>query len=211
MQKKILRKGKTKNKSAKIPDSQKQDLPVISFVYQGDWRKWLDKNHGFSDGIWLCIFKKNCGQDSINHEQALEEALCYGWIDGQKKANDKNSWHQKFTPRRGKSIWSKRNTDHVQRLIKLGKMKPAGLKAVEEAKADGRWEKAYDSPGKTVIPDDFLQRLSQNKKAKVFFNSLNKANVYAITWRLQTAKKPETREKRMKIILEMLSKGEKFH
>ena len=211
MQKKLPQKGKTKTKAAKIPDSEKAGLPVISFSCQDDWRKWLEKNHNSSIGIWLCIFKKNSGQDSINYDEALEEALCYGWIDGQKKSNDEGSWHQKFTPRRGKSIWSKRNTDHVQRLIKMGKMKPAGLKEVEKAKTDGRWEKAYDSPGGTVVPDDFLQRLSKNKKAKAFFDSLNRANVYAITWRLQTAKKPETREKRMKIILEMLSKGEKFH
>jgi uncharacterized protein YdeI (YjbR/CyaY-like superfamily) len=211
MQKKISQKAEIKIKKGEIPDSQKGDLPVISFARQDDWREWLDKNHKSSNGIWLCIFKKKSGRDSVSYDQAIEEALCYGWIDGQKKPKDVDSWHQKFTPRRGKSIWSKRNTDHVERLIKLGKMKPAGLKEIKAAKADGRWEKAYDSPAKMLVPEDFLQKLSKNKKAKAFFDSLNRANVYAITWRLQTAKKPETREKRMKIILEMLSRGEKFH
>ena len=138
-------------------------------------------------------------------------ALCYGWIDGQKNSYDAESWIQKFTPRRPRSIWSKRNREHIARLEQSGKMKAAGIKQVEAAKADGRWEQAYDSPGNMVVPADFLIKLARNKKAEAFFKTLNKTNTYAIVWRLQTAKKPETRDKRMKEILEMLKKQEKFH
>ncbi len=137
--------------------------------------------------------------------------MCYGWIDGQLKKCDEKSWLQKFTPRRARSIWSKRNADRATKLIKLKKMKPAGLKEIENAKSDGRWEKAYESPKDMTIPGDFLKRLSKDKKAQKFFETLNRANKYAISWRLQTAKKPETREKRMINILDMLSKEEKFH
>jgi uncharacterized protein YdeI (YjbR/CyaY-like superfamily) len=189
----------------------KNDLEIIPFKTSKEWERWLSKNHISSNGIWLHLFKKDSRIKSITHKQALDEALCYGWIDGQAKSFDEKSWIQKFTPRRKKSVWSKRNTENIERLMKLGKMKPAGINEVESAKADGRWQKAYDSPGNMTIPDDFLKELSKNKKAKAFFETLNKANHYAITWRLQTAKKPETREKRMKTILAMLAKGEKFH
>ncbi|HEY6082702.1 MAG TPA: YdeI/OmpD-associated family protein, partial [Chitinophagaceae bacterium] len=148
---------------------------------------------------------------SIIYAEALDEALCYGWIDGQLNKHDEDSYLQKFTPRGPKSVWSMRNTEHVKRLGEEGRMKPAGLKQVEAAMADGRWEKAYESPGKITVPEDFLKALSKNKKAKAFFDTLNKVNSYAIAWRLQTAKKAETREKRMKQILEMLSKEQKFH
>lgn len=127
------------------------------------------------------------------------------------KKNDDKSWIQRFTPRRPKSVWSKRNVEYVERLSALGKIKPSGLKKIEEAKADGSWAKAYDSPKNMEIPNDFLKKLNKNKKAKMFFETLNKANKYAIAWRLQTAKKPETRSKRMNIILEMLSEEKKFH
>jgi uncharacterized protein YdeI (YjbR/CyaY-like superfamily) len=141
----------------------------------------------------------------------LDQALCYGWIDGQKKAYDEYSWLQKFTPRRAQSGWSKINTEHAERLIKNGQMQQAGLEAVEAAKADGRWQTAYDSPRNASVPEDFLKALAKNKKAKAFFETLNKANIYSIVYRLQTAKKPETREKRMQLILAMMDRGEKFH
>lgn len=188
-----------------------KDLEIIPFKSPKEWKEWLSKNHSLEKGIWLRFFKKDSGIKTITFSQALDEALCYGWIDGQAKSYDEKSWIQKFTSRRKKSVWSKRNTEHIERLIKLGKMKPTGLKEVESAKADGRWEKAYDSPSKMIIPNDFLKELSKNKKAKAFFETLNKTNTFAIAWRLQTAKKSETREKRMKIILDMLSRGEKFH
>lgn len=191
--------------------SDKKELETISFKTVKSFEKWLAKNHAKVSGIWLRFFKKDSGEKSITYKEAVDEALCYGWIDGQANKYDDTSWIQKFTPRTTKSIWSKRNTDNVGRLTTLGKMQVSGLAEVEKAKADGRWEKAYDSPSNTEIPNDFMKELSKNKKAKTFFESLNKTNKYSITWRLQTAKKPETREKRMKVILDMLSKGEKFH
>src|SRR5579871_2716064 len=193
----------------KTPD--KTELEIISFKTPKEMEKWLAKNHAVSKGIWLRLFKKGSEQKSITYDEALDEMLCYGWIDVQVKKYDEQSWIRKFCPRTTKSIWSKRNIAHTERLTKLGKMKASGLAEIEKAKADGRWEKAYDAPSDMKAPDDFLKALSKNKKAKAFFESLNKANKYAIGWRLQTAKKPETREKRMKIILEMMKKGEKFH
>jgi uncharacterized protein YdeI (YjbR/CyaY-like superfamily) len=189
----------------------KSDLPVLSFILRKDFEIWLAANHSLSKGIWLQFFKKDSGINTITHAEALEEALCYGWIDGQLKKHDKNSWLHKFTPRRPKSIWSKKNIEHVERLIKTGKMKPAGIKEAERAKKDGRWQRAYEPQSKNALPEDFLNQLSKNKKAKTFFEILNKANKYAITWRLQTAVKQETRMKRMKTIVEMLENGEKFH
>ena len=184
---------------------------VISFESAKMWEAWLAENHAASAGVWLRFFKKSSGIGSVTHDEALDEALCYGWIDGQIQKHDDKSWRQKFTPRRARSIWSKRNIEHVARLTKARKMKPAGLRQVEAAKADGRWEMAYDSPSKMQVPRDFLKRLAENKKAEAFFKSLTRANLYSIGWRLQTAKRPETREKRMKAILQMMAKGEKFH
>jgi len=193
----------------KKPD--KNELPIIPFESPLQWEQWLEVNHTDENGIWLKFFKKGSSVPSVTYEQALDEALCYGWIDGQKKTFDEQSYLIKFTPRRAKSIWSKKNIEHVARLYKQGKMKSRGINEAERAKADGRWEQAYDSPSNMKIPDDFLQQLTKNKKAKAFFDTLNKTNTYAIMWRLQTAKKPETREKRMKEILEMLSQGKKIH
>ena len=187
------------------------DPPVLSFASAQKWEAWLAKNHARPEGIWLRFFKKGSGKKTVTYAEALDGALCYGWIDSQLKKYDEISYLQKFTPRRSKSVWSKINIGHVERLIQAGKMKPVGLQKIEEAKKDGRWEKAYDSQGKMEMPADFLKRLAKNKKAKAFFETLNKANTYAIGWRLQTAKRPETREKRMKEILAMLAKGEKFH
>jgi uncharacterized protein YdeI (YjbR/CyaY-like superfamily) len=186
-------------------------VEILAFGSSAEFRKWLEKNHSASDGIWLRFFKKSSGRNSINHAEALDQALCFGWIDGQAKPGDERSWLQKFTPRRPKSGWSKLNTTHVERLIKAGQMARAGLEAVAAARADGRWRAAYDSPRNAMPPEDFLKALGKHRKAKAFFETLNRSNVYAIVYRLQTAKKPETREKRMKTILEMLKRGEKFH
>jgi uncharacterized protein YdeI (YjbR/CyaY-like superfamily) len=186
-------------------------VPILEFKTARVFETWLKRNHNDSTGLWLKIFKKDSGKRTISYAEALDVALCYGWIDGQKKAHDEQAWLQKFCPRGAKSIWSKINTGHVERLIHESRMQPAGLKAVEKAKADGRWEKAYDSPGNMTIPEDFLKELSKNKKAEEVFKGLNKTNLFSIGFRLQTAKKPETREKRMKEIIEMLAKGEKFH
>ena len=186
-------------------------LEIKSFPSAPVFRDWLASHHRQTDGIWLCFFKKTSGEESLTHSEALDEALCYGWIDGQAKAYDERSWLQRFSPRRPASSWSKINTQHAERLIRAGRMTPAGLKQVEAAKADGRWSAAYDSPRNASPPEDFLKALHKNKKAKAFFTTLNKANIYSITYRLQTAKKPETRQKRLKMILGMLSRGEKFH
>ena len=172
---------------------------------------WLDKNHTQTEGIWLRIFKKDSGRATVTYAEALDQALCYGWIDGLKKSCDELSWIQKFTPRRSRSQWSHLNTQHVARLTQTGLMMPAGIAAVEAAKADGRWQAAYASSKNAAPPEDFLVALTKDKKAKAFFESLNKANVYAIGYRLQTAKKPETRARRLKNILAMMSRGEKFH
>ena len=183
-----------------------------SFASSKQWKEWLAMNYAISNnGIWLRIFKKDSNEATITYDEALDEALCFGWIDGQKKAYDEKSWLQKFTPRRSKSIWSKRNKTRVARLIKEKRMQPSGLKEIEAAKKDGRWDKAYDSPGQMEIPADFLEILGKDQQAYEFFKTLNKANTYAIAWRLETAKKPETREKRMQILLKMMKKGHKLH
>jgi len=187
------------------------ELEVLAFPSAKAWRQWLAKHHKTSDGIWLRLFKKTSDTVSVTYAEALDEALCYGWIDGQLKSHDAQSWLRKFTPRRARSIWSKKNLAHVARLTRAGRMKAAGRKALAAAKVDGRLKVAYDAPSKSEVPKDFLAALSKNAKARAFFATLNRANVYAITFRLQTAKKPETREKRMKAILAMLAKGEKFH
>jgi len=185
------------------PQPEKEFKTAISF------EAWLKKNHDKSTGIWLKIYKKGSGIKTINYAEALDVALCYGWIDGQKKSFDEQSWLQKFCPRGPKSIWSKVNIGHVERLILESRMQTAGLKAVEKAKADGRWENAYDSPRNMTLPEDFLLELSKNKKADAFFKSLNKTNLFSIGFRLQTAKKQATKEKRIKEIIEKLERGEK--
>ena len=184
---------------------------TVTYETAADFRAWLAANHARSDGIWLRIFKKGSGLPSVTYAEALDQAICFGWIDGQKKPMDERSWLQRFTPRRARSGWSKINTQHAERLIGSGEMAAAGLKEIEAAKADGRWKAAYDSFGQAKAPDDFLKELARNKKAQTFFETLNKTNLYSIVYRLQTAKKPETRERRMRAIIAMLERGEKFH
>jgi uncharacterized protein YdeI (YjbR/CyaY-like superfamily) len=191
----------------------KQDprLQTVSFKSPAEFRSWLAKNHAQSDGIWMRIYKKGASELPVTYAQALDQALCYGWIDGQKQKFDQDSWLQRFTPRRPRSGWSKINTQHAERLMKFGEMTPAGLKAIEAAKLDGRWKAAYDSPRNAVPPDDFLRELNKNRKAKAFFETLNNSNTYAIVYRLQTAKKPETRTKRIQQFVAMLARNEKLH
>lgn len=191
--------------------SWKVPMETKSFKSGRAFRAWLAKNHNRSDGILLRLYKKAAGVATVTYAEALDQALCYGWIDGQKLPGDAQSWLQKFLPRRPRSGWSRNNTRHAERLIEAGAMTAAGLKEIEAAKADGRWQKAYDAFGSATVPDDFLQRLAHNKKAKAFFATLNKTNLYSIVYRLQTAKKPETREKRMQAIIDKLARGEKFH
>lgn len=187
------------------------DLPIRAFKTQKDFHQWLASHHASAEGLWVRIYKKDSGKATVTYAEALDEALCYGWIDGLKKSYDADSWIQRFTPRRARSVWSKINTQHIARLTKEGRMKAAGLAQVEAAKADGRWKAAYDSGRNATVPADFLRALRKDKKALAFFESLNAANRYAIIYRLQTAKKPETRSRRMEMILTMMAKGEKFH
>lgn len=184
---------------------------VLAFKTAQAWRTWLTKHHAKSAGIWVRIYKKNSGIKTVTYAEALDEALCYGWIDGQKKTYNADSFLQKFTPRRPKSIWSKRNQEHVQRLIRQGRMTAAGKAEIDAAKADGRWEQAYDAPSTMQIPEDFLKALKKDQAAYDFYKTLNKTNTYAIAWRLQTAVRPETRAKRMESLLALMRAGKKLH
>jgi uncharacterized protein YdeI (YjbR/CyaY-like superfamily) len=183
------------------------DLLILFFENQAQWRSWLTENHQNQSGIWLKFFKKDTGITSLHYPEALDEALCFGWIDGQSKSIDDKAYMQKFTPRRIRSMWSKRNTEHIARLTKLGKMHPSGLAEVERAKNDGRWARAYDSPANTKPSADFLK----NKKAAEFYKTLNKTNTFAITFRINSAKKAETRQKRIKTLIDKLARGEKLY
>lgn len=183
--------------------------PQILFETEEDFSKFLSENS--ASGVWMKIAKKDSGVKSINYDQALEVALCYGWIDGQVNKLDGKFYLQKFTPRGPKSIWSQRNVGIAERLIKEGKMRKAGLLKIEEAKKDGRWENAYGGSKDLVIPEDFIKEVKKDKNVYAFYLTLNKSNLFAIYYRLHSAKRPETRERRMKMILEMMSKGEKLY
>jgi uncharacterized protein YdeI (YjbR/CyaY-like superfamily) len=187
------------------------DLPILSFETQAGWEAWLEEHHADSKGIWLKIAKKGTNIPSVDYPQALESAICYGWIDGQKAALDEAYWLQKFTPRGPKSRWSKLNRDKAQALIAAGKMQPAGLKQVELAQADGRWGRAYASQSQITVPPDLQSELDKNPAARDFFDTLDSRNRYAILYRIQTAKKPETRAARIRRFVEMLSKNQKIY
>jgi uncharacterized protein YdeI (YjbR/CyaY-like superfamily) len=187
------------------------ETEIKKFKSQKDWRNWLVNNQDLQEGIWLQVYKKHSGVETVTIEQALEEALCFGWIDGQRKSYDEQSYLQKYTPRRLQSIWSKRNIGIVETLIQEGKMMPRGFVEFEKAKNDGRLDKAYDSHTTMQDAEDLLNELKKDKEANAFYESLNKSNKFAINFRLQTAKKPETRTKRMNEILKMLKAKKKFH
>jgi uncharacterized protein YdeI (YjbR/CyaY-like superfamily) len=188
-----------------------KDQPVLFFADVSEWEAWLEKHHDDIPGIWIKFAKKDSGIASLTYADALQLALCFGWIDGQAKSIDDIYYMQKFTKRRSKSIWSKRNIGFVEALTKAGKMRPSGIAEVEAAKADGRWGQAYDSPSNMTMPDDFKVALESNPKAKAFYETLNKTNTYAILWRIQTAKRPETRASRIQKLITMLENGEKIH
>ncbi len=190
-------------------------MEIRNFKTPVAFETWLKKNNALSKGIWVRFLKKahteSSGEKSINYAQALDVALCYGWIDSVPQKLDDASYLHKFSPRGKKSIWSKRNREHVARLIREKKMTLAGMAHVTAAKKDGRWERAYDSPANMKIPGDFLAQVRKDKKTLAFYSTLNKSNLYAIGWRLQTAKKLETRARRTEAILVMLRQGKKFH
>ena len=194
-----------------MAEKSKDERPAIAFANQEAWEKWLKTNHLTSSGVWLRLAKRASGTPSVTYAEAIETALCYGWIDGQKQSHSAEAWLQRFTPRGRKSIWSKINREKALALIESGKMKPAGLAEVDRAKQDGRWEQAYDSPSSATVPADLQAALNKNPRARAFFATLERRNRYAILWRVQTAKKPETRAKRIALFVGMLERGEKLH
>ena len=173
-------------------------MPIFLFRRQEDWAAWLDTNHGTAEDAWLRLAKKGSPIHSVSYAEALEVALCYGWIDAHKKAESEQAWLQRFTPRRNKSIWSKVNREKAVALMEAGRMKPAGLEQVERAKRDGRWDAAYDSMSGAEVPDDLQTALDGNARAQAFFRTLDRANRYAILFRIQTVKKAETRARRIR-------------
>jgi uncharacterized protein YdeI (YjbR/CyaY-like superfamily) len=187
------------------------DYPILAFESKKKWADWLAPQHDKSTGVWLKLAKKDSMIPSVTYEEALDVALCYGWIDGQKKGFDDMYWLQKFTPRGPRSMWSKINTEKAERLVASGEMNPAGLKAIEAAKQDGRWDAAYASQKNMIVPDDFQAELNKNEKVKASFAALNSANRYAILFRIHNAKRAETRAKRIQQFVEMLEKGEKLY
>jgi len=186
------------------------DTPV-ECTNAASWARWLKRHHATAAGVWLRIAKKDSGLASIDHPTALEEALCWGWIDGQRKSEDAQYFLQRFTPRTKRSIWSQINRAKVLKLIEEGRMQPAGHAEIERAKADGRWDAAYEGVSAATVPPDLQAALDANKKAAKFFATLDSRNRYAVLFRTQGAKKPETRARRIAQFVEMLAKGEKIH
>jgi uncharacterized protein YdeI (YjbR/CyaY-like superfamily) len=187
------------------------ELPILSFATSSAFSDWLAGHHASSRGIWLRLAKKASGTVSITYAEAIDAALAWGWIDGQKQRGDEASWLQKFTPRGAKSVWSKINREKALTLIEAGAMQPAGLAEVERAKQDGRWDMAYDPPSRATVPDDLQAALAKNARAAAFFLTLDARNRYAVLWRVQTARKVETRQKRIAVLVAMLARGEKVH
>jgi uncharacterized protein YdeI (YjbR/CyaY-like superfamily) len=194
-----------------MPDKPNTDLQKIAFASQKAWEKWLKTNHLSSPGIWLQMAKKDSGTPSVTYAEAIEIALCYGWIDGQKQSHSAETWLQKFTPRGKKSIWSKINRQKATALVECGRMKESGRQEMLRAQQDGRWERAYDSPRSAAVPQDLQAALDKSPKAKAFFEKLESRNRYAILFRIQTVKKAETRTRKITEFVAMLERHEKIH
>jgi uncharacterized protein YdeI (YjbR/CyaY-like superfamily) len=195
----------------KNPRTPASPLPIGDFASQTAWADWLETNHTSSPGLWLRLAKKGAATPSVTYAEAVESALCYGWIDGQKDKHDDAAWLQKFTPRGPRSIWSKINREKIAVLVAANRMKPAGLAAVERAKQGGQWEAAYDPPSTSTVPADFQAALDASAPAKAFYATLNSANRYAILFRIQNVKKAETRARKITEFIAMLERGEKLH
>jgi uncharacterized protein YdeI (YjbR/CyaY-like superfamily) len=191
--------------------AEKQDLPILPFDSRGSWGTWLAEHHATSNGLWLKIAKKGSGIETVSYSEALDVALCYGWIDGQKGKFDDDYWLQRFTPRRPRSKWSRVNREKAAKLIESGEMKPPGLGEVERARSDGRWEAAYEAQSKATVPEDLRWELEKNEAAREFFAALDSTNRYAILYRIQDAKKPETRARRIEKYVAMLQEGKKLY
>jgi uncharacterized protein YdeI (YjbR/CyaY-like superfamily) len=187
------------------------DLPVVGFGTRAEWAAWLAAEHADSPGVWLKIARKDGGAESVSYSDALDVALCHGWIDGQKDRLDERFWLQRFTPRKPRSRWSKRNRERAEALIASGEMGAAGAAEIERARADGRWDAAYDSHSTATVPDDLQAELAGNAAAREFFATLDSANRYAILYRIQEARRPETRARRIAKYVAMLSEGRKIH
>jgi len=187
------------------------DLETRAFASAEEWEAWLRANHSSAAGVWIRFARKGSGAASVTYMEALHAALCFGWIDGQARSLDEASYVQRFTPRRPRSIWSKRNRGFAEALIAAGRMQPAGLREVERAKADGRWDAAYDAPSTATVPDDLRAALDASPRAAAFFETLNAQNRYGILHRVQTAKRAETRARRIETFVAMLARGETLH
>jgi uncharacterized protein YdeI (YjbR/CyaY-like superfamily) len=183
---------------------------IVEFKTSSSFRDWLHTHHSDTNGVWIRLYKKASNIQSVTYAEALDEALCFGWIDGQRKSYDELSFLQMFTPRRSKSLWSKRNIEHTERLIETKRMMSAGMGEIQRAQADGRWAAAYDAPSTMQVPTAFLAELKKHPKAEQFFETLNKTNRYAIAWRLQTAKTDDTYRRRQAKLIAMLEAGEKI-
>jgi uncharacterized protein YdeI (YjbR/CyaY-like superfamily) len=185
--------------------------PVRCFATQAAWAEWLEEKHRNSEGLWLRLAKKGSALRSVTYGEALEVALCYGWIDGQKRGESEQAWLQRFLARSPNSVWSKINRDKAVALIASGRMKAAGFEAIEAAKTAGRWDAAYESPKAAKVPEDLQVALDASPRAREFFQSLDGANRYAVLFRIQTVKKAETRARKIREFIEMLERNERIH
>ena len=199
-------------KPPRAPKPPKREPAVLDVRSPEEWEAWLAANHeAVDEGVWLRLFRKGREESTLDYVGAVEVALCFGWIDGQAKGHDDLSRVQRFTPRRARSVWSKVNVERFERLLAEGRVRPAGIAAVDAAKADGRWARAYDPPSRATVPDDFLAALGESPKAAAFFATLDKRNTYPVVHRLQTAPTPETRAARIRAMVEQLERGERFY
>jgi uncharacterized protein YdeI (YjbR/CyaY-like superfamily) len=194
-----------------VPKGIASNPEPLRFATQRAFDAWLRKNQASSDGVWLLIAKAGAEERTLTYTQAVEIALCHGWIDGQKKALDAQQWLQRFTPRRARSLWSQANRARAEALIESGRMQPGGMAEIERARGDGRWDSAYAGARTAVVPPDLQAALDARPEARTFFRQLDGANRYAVVWRVQTAKRPETRSQRIETLVEMLARGEKIH
>ncbi len=188
-----------------------ENPPILVFEHREAWEEWLSQNHNSVPGVWVRLAKKGSKVRSLTHAEALETALCYGWIDAQKKPESASTWLERFTPRGKRSIWSKINRQKAAALLECGRMKEGGLREMQRAQEDGRWERAYDSPGSATVPEDFQAALDKNVLAKAFFATLESRNRYAILFRIQTVKRAETRARKITEFIAMLERHDKIH
>ncbi|MGJ7905891.1 YdeI/OmpD-associated family protein [Actinopolyspora sp. H202] len=188
-----------------------ENEPVLEFASGEEWRNWLADNHDDSSGVWLRIAKKNAARTSVSYARALDEALCFGWIDAMKRSYDDSSWLQRFTPRKSRSKWSRINREHAERLVEEGRMCEPGHREIERAQQDGRWQAAYEPQRTATVPDDLRRELDANPTAKAFFDSLDSQNRYAILHRVADAKRADTRARRISRFVAMLAERRKLH